>query len=196
MKRRRTIAMVASTAGLVALSACAAYAASDSDLAIFGKAPGKDKIFACFTRQYDAAHLASHPKQNVTTMALLINSYIQDDGTRLYELEIGVQFRKQSKLLQLSGACDPSTEGKTALSCGVDCDGGHIDVRVKDAQSMLVSIPDGARTWDPSSSEEPPPNKATFGTDDKLFRLDRASLKDCMPEALDDDTKAAMSAAQ
>jgi len=68
-------------------------------------------------------------------------------------------------------------------------------VRVKDAQSILVSIPDGARTWDPSSSEEPPAN-ATFGTDDKLFRLDRASLKDCLPEALDDDTKAAISAAE
>ena len=43
MKRCRAIARVASTAGLLALSACAAYAASDSDLAIFGTAPGKDK---------------------------------------------------------------------------------------------------------------------------------------------------------
>ena len=192
----RVIAPVACTAALLTLSSvAAAFAGSDSDLALFGKDPGKDKVFACFTRQYDAAHLTGHPRQNVTGMMLLVNSYVDDDGARLYELEIGVQFRKQAKLFQLSGVCDPLTRGKTALSCGFDCDGGHIDVRVKDAQSILVSIPDGARTWDPTSAAEPPAG-ARFGTDDKLFRLDRASLRDCLPEALDDDTKAAISAAK
>jgi hypothetical protein len=185
--------MVASTAGLLALSPCAADAASDSDLAIFGKTPGKDKIFACFTRQYDAAHLAGHPKQNVTEMAMLAQTY-QNDSEREYELEIGVRFRKQTKLFQLSGVCDRTADGKGALSCGFDCDGGHIDMRVKDAQSILVAIPDGAHTWDPTAAEPPP--DAKFGTDDKLFRLDRASLQDCLPEALDDDTKAAISAAK
>jgi hypothetical protein len=188
------IAKVVCGAGLLALLSPPAIAASETDLALFGKAPGKDKIFACFTRRYDAAHLAGHPKQNVTDMALLAQTY-EDDSGRVYELEIGVRFRKQGKLFQLSGTCDGTINGKTALSCGFDCDGGHIDVRVQDAQSILVSIPDGARTWDPSSSEEPPAN-ATFGTDDKLFRLDRAGLKDCLPEALDDDTKAAISAAK
>ena len=130
MKRRRVIASLASAVGLLMLASPAALAASDGDLALFGKDPGKDKVFACFTRQYDAPHLAGHPKQNVTTMALLVNSYVEDDGTRLYELEIGVAFRKQAKLFQLSGVCDPLVKGKAALSCGFDCDGGHIDVRV------------------------------------------------------------------
>ena len=195
MNHRRVIALATAATGLLALLSLPALAASDGDLAaFFGKDPGKAKAFACFTRQYDAAHLAGHPKQNVTDMALLAQTYLDDNG-RQYELEIGVRFRKHTTLFQLSGACDGTVNGKNGLYCGFDCDGGHIDVRVKDAQSILVSIPDGARTWDPSSSEEPPAN-ATFGTDDKLFRLDRASLKDCLPEALDDDTKAAMAAAR
>jgi hypothetical protein len=194
MKRHRGIAPAACAAVSLGLSALPVHAASDGDLALFGRDPGKDKVYACFTRQYDAAHLAGHPKQNVTGMALLVDSY-EDDSGRQYQLEVGVRFRKQPTLFQLSGACERTVDGKTALSCGFDCDGGHIDVRVKDAQSILVSIPDGARAWDPSSSEEPPAG-AKFGTDDKLFRLDRANLHDCLPEALDDDTKAAIAGAK
>jgi hypothetical protein len=192
MKRRKAIAPIASAASLLTLLSLPALAASDSDLAIFGKVPGKDKIFACFTRQYDAAHLAGHPKQNVTEMTLLAQTY-QNDSEREYELEIGVRFRHQTKLFQLSGVCDRTADGKAALSCGFDCDGGHIDMRVKDGQSILVAIPDGARTWDPTAAEPPP--DAKFGTDDKVFRLDRTSLRDCLPEALDDDVKAAISVA-
>jgi len=169
-------------------------AASDSDLALFGRDPGKDKVYACYTRRYDAAHLKAHPKQNVEDMTLLVDSYIDGDSGRQHLLEIGVHFRKRQTLFQLSGACGSTVDGKTALSCGFDCDGGHVDVRVKDAESILVSIPDGAQTWDPGESE--PPADARFGPDDKLFRLDRTSLRDCLPEALDDDVKADLSAAK
>jgi hypothetical protein len=193
MDWRALTAPLACAAALLAVSSLPALAASDKDLALFGKDPGKGKAYACFIRHYDATHLAAHPKQNVGDMTLFVNSSIDADGGRQYELEIGVHFRKRPTLFQLSGACGGSAGGKTALSCGFDCDGGRIDVRVKDAQSILVSIPDGARTWDPSSSEDPPAD-AKFGTDDKLFRLDRTSLHDCLPEALDDDVKADIAA--
>lgn len=195
MEWRALTAPIASAAALLAVSSVAALAASDKDLALFGKDPGKGKAYACFTRHYDATHLAAHPKQNVGDMTLFVDSAIDADSGRQYTLEIGVRFRKRPTLFQLSGACGGSVGGKTALSCGFDCDGGHIDVRVKDAQSILVSIPDGASTWDPSSSEEPPAD-AKFGPDDKLFRLDRTSLQDCLPEALDDDVKADIAAAK
>ena len=111
---------------------------------------------------------------------------------RQYTLQIGVHFRTRPALFQLEGGCGAATEGNVGLNCGIDCDGGVIDVRVKDANSILVSIPDGAQTLDPNSGDEPPED-AKFGLDDKLFRLDRAKLQDCLPLVSDDDIKAEIS---
>jgi hypothetical protein len=194
MKQARLVMTAAVAVAGMAASPLPGMAASDSDLALFGRDPGKDKVYACYVRRYDAAHLKAHRKQNVEDMALLVDSYVDGDSGRQYLLEIGVHFRKRQTLFQLSGACDSTVGGKAALSCGFDCDGGHVDVRIKDAQSILVSIPDGAQTWDPGDPE--PPADARFGADDKLFRLDRAKLQDCLPEALDDDVKADISAAR
>ena len=54
---------------------------------------------------------------------------------------------------------------------------------------LVKTIPDGARLWDPETDETPPEN-ARFGVDDKLFRLDRAPLADCLSIISDDETKA------
>jgi hypothetical protein len=193
MERRVQIGTIASGAVLLAASSMAAAAASSSDLALFGKDPGNGKAYACYTRHYDAAHLAAHPKQNTREMTLFVNSFVDSEMGRQYTLEIGVSFRKSKKLFQVSGGCGLSDDGKNALNCGIDCDGGNIDVSVKDADSILVSIPDGARTWEPESGEEPPPD-AKFGPDDKLFRLDRTALQDCLSLIADDDIKAEIAA--
>jgi hypothetical protein len=168
-----------------------ALAASAGDATVFGKVPAGGKLYACYTRAYDKAHLASHPKQNTRDMALFVNA-ADEDGSQ-YVLTIGVHFRKSPKLFQVSGGCSRSDDGKGTLHCGVECDGGQIDVSVKNEKSVLVSIPDGARTWDPESGDDPPAN-IRFGVDDKLFRLDRASLKDCLPVISDDDIKAEIAA--
>jgi len=193
MNRRSMIATLASAVGLLTASSLGAAADPESERALFGKDPGKDKAFACYVRHYDKAHLKSHPKQNVVDMTLFVNSYPDAEMGRQYTLDIGVHFRTRPAQFQLSGGCSAAMEGKTGLNCGIDCDGGVIDVRVKDANSILVSIPDGAQTWDPTSSEDPPPD-AKFGLDDKLFRLDRTKLQDCLPVISDDEVKAQISA--
>ena len=190
MKRRLPIRLIASTVMLYALSPAAAFADSDNDLVLFGKDPGDAKAFACYTRRYDAPHLASHPQQNVRDMTVFVNSFYDKDVGRQYDLEIGVHFRKRKALFQLSGGCSASADGTSALTCGIDCDGGRIDVQIKDATSILVSIPDGARTTDPG---EPAPKGTQFWSDDKIFRLDRTRLPDCLPLVSDDD-KAAVAA--
>jgi hypothetical protein len=83
---------------------------------------------------------------------------------------------------------------RNAVNCGVDCDGGEIDVKLKDDKTVLVSIPEGARVWDASSDddEEPAEGRGHFGADDKLFQLDRTALTDCLSLAGDDDDKAAI----
>ena len=80
------------------------------------------------------------------------------------------------------------------MSCGIDCDGGHIDVRVKNETSLLVEIPEYARIYDPADNEEENrselPKNARFGADDKIFRVDRTDLRDCAPLIYDDEVKA------
>lgn len=181
-------------AAFLAASCAGALAASDADIALFGKDPGDQPAYACYTRHYDAAHLAGHPKQNVVDMTLFVDSYIDGDYGRQYSLSIGVHFRRSLTLFQLAGGCSTSDDGQNALNCGIECDGGHIDIRIKDANAILVSIPDGAATWDPDSDE--PPDVERFGVDDKLFRLDRTALPDCAPIIYDDEAKAAILAGE
>jgi hypothetical protein len=192
---RLTIAL----AVILCSGAAAVAGEADTSIAIFGTDPGAGRAFACYTRAYDAAHLKAHPKQNVTDMMLLVSSLVDPDNGRQYSADIGVKFRSTPTQFQADSGCSISDDGKSALNCPIDCDGGQIDVRLRDASSLLVSIPDGAQTWDPNNPDAEPDaaanNGAHFGADDKLFRLDRSTLSDCLSLSLDDDTKAALTAA-
>jgi len=189
--------LLAASIALALFSVTPAFAVSSTDLALFGKDLGNDRAFACYERHYDPAHLKAHPKQNVTDMTLLVDSKVDDQRT--YDLSIGVSFRKVKTQFQVSGSCSGTIDGKALLDCGVDCDGGMINVRLKDANSILVDIPYGARTWDPTTDEDTDPGTdnpaAQFGPDDKSFRLDRVSLKLCS-NLVNDDEKALLSDAQ
>jgi len=169
---------------------------------IFGHGLGKAKGYACFKRIYTADHLKSHPQQNVRTMLLLVTGAgaVEAETETRYTAGIGVTFRKVGARFETYGDC-PSLkvaaqlgEGdKDALACSIDCDGGHIGVRLKDGKTVLVSIPDGARITEAGKDDEEGSDaRKRFGADDKLFRLDRTGLADCLPLAGEDDDKAAL----
>lgn len=184
--------LVALAGGVVLL--CAPAFAGSADEALFGARVGDTRALACFVRHYDSTHLVSHPQQNVSDMLLLVDRPEAEAGSSSwYTLALGVNFRKIDTQFQVSGGCSGG-DGTTLLNCGIDCDGGQIDVRVRDTDSVLVDIPYGARTWDPESDEDPPAG-AAFGSDDKLFRLDRTDLAQCIGLAYDDDVKAQIAAA-
>jgi len=180
------------------LLAGSAHAASNTDLALFGKDPGGDRAFACYARHYDQLHLKLHPKQNVTDMTLLVDSSVDDQ--RYYTLTVGVGFRKVADQMMVSGSCNGTIDDQALLHCGVDCDGGQIDVRLKDENRILVDIPFGARTWNPNAPLDAEPDagvppEAAFGPDDKTFRLTRAPLSRCI-NLINDDDKSLLAAAQ
>ena len=178
---------------IAAPSAASAGAASDI-VKIFGRDPGMSAAHACFIRHYTKAHLASHPKQNVTDMVVYVGK--GDSTDQYYSVNMQVNFRQLKKPFQVSGSCSAGDDGKKALSCGIDCDGGHIDVRVKNETSLLVEIPEYARIFDPSDLQTDEradvPDKARFGADDKIFRVDRTDLKDCAPVIYDEAVKASV----
>jgi hypothetical protein len=166
---------------------------------LFGRVAEDKPIHACFTRVYDAGHLAQHPQQNVRTMLVMVRADV--DPPR-YALRLGVTFRKNGAHFESAGGCGAihdtadtggvATSGAAAVAhCGVDCDGGSIDVAIKDAKSVLVSIPTGARIWRPGSVNDSDHSKR-FGADDKVFRLDKTALTECLRLADDSAEKASM----
>jgi hypothetical protein len=178
----------------------AAYAQESKDdeafqQRLFGRALDSKQIHACFSRVYDAGHLAQHPRQNVRTMLLLVRASFESDQPS-YALRLGVTFRKSGAHFDSAGNCgsihDTSQVGGAAgvAHCGVDCDGGSIDVAIKDAKSVLVSIPNGARIWRAGSNDKDEAKR--FGADDKVFRLDKVALDECLRLADDSKEKAAM----
>jgi hypothetical protein len=182
--------LLASMVFIAAALPAAVHAGSSDDVVkLFGRDPGTGPAYACFVRRYTKAHLASHPDQNVTTMLAYVSK--QEGADPYYGVNLQVNFRQLSKPFQVSGSCSENAE-TGALGCGVECDGGSLSVRVKNEQSILVDIPDSVRLFDPSASDEfaDLPKGARFGADDKLFRLDRTALSDCIPVIYDEETKA------
>jgi hypothetical protein len=161
---------------------------------LFGRALDKKPIHVCFSRVYDATHLAQHPRQNVRTMLLLVKGNIEED-TPSYQLRVSVTFRKSGSHFESAGSCgsihDADKGGSGIAHCGVDCDGGQIDVSIKDEKSVLLSIPEGARFWRAGSDNDTDQRKR-FGADDKVFRLDKTALTECLSLADDDKEQAAM----
>jgi hypothetical protein len=198
------VALLAALTVVIAGTNFSARAGSTEDEAfqkrLFGRALDAKKAHACFSRAYDAGHLAQHPRQNVRTMLLLVTGDSGSDTGPDYGLGIGVTFRKSGTHFESAGNCgaihDTTDVGGSAgvAHCGVDCDGGRIDVAIKDASSVLVSIPGGARLWRAGSAgvDEDVPGKArqNFGADDKVFRLDKVALSQCLPLASDNKEKA------
>lgn len=197
--------LIALGIGLAALLAAFPTFADDMSIInqVFGKDPGKDHVFACFTRHYDPAHLKAHPKQNVTDMTLLADSPYdgEADAARSYSLTIGVNFRTLKKQFQAYGGCDGTDAAQKSLNCYIDCDGGSIKVRPKDTNSILVDIPTGARIYDPTAPADADPDtgvppKAEFASDDKTFLLARVPLDQCVGLVDDDDKQALLDAAK
>jgi hypothetical protein len=158
---------------------------------LMGRAPGKGETVVCFSRVYDDAHLAAHPKQNVRSMVLKVSVGHDDPGK--YSLTIGVDFRHARRPFETSGDClNPEAQadanGAFGVHCAVACDGGGIGVALKDNGSVLVSIPDGARVWSPNANSDET-RRGAFGEDDKIFRLDRADSRQCLSIADDADEK-------
>ncbi|MDO6963594.1 hypothetical protein [Rhizobium alvei] len=182
-------------AGLAALLPAATSARAESDVErIFGHIAASGEAYACFSRHYTKAHLASHPEQNVTDMLVYVTRQVGPDP--YYSLNMQVNFRHIRKPFQISGGCSESEDGRQTLGCGVECDGGSLAVRVKDESAILVEIPDQVRIYDPSADADDEtngadsiPRNARFGADDKLFRLDRTDLKDCLPVIYDEETR-------
>ncbi len=153
---------------------------------VFGGPVSPDsKTYACFTRAYDSEHLAAHPQQKVSVMKLLLTAEQDTEEHEMnYSFRLGVKYRNKTGNYDSSGDCghgkfsDEKTN-EAMLGCGVDCDGGGIDVLMaKDDKSAIVKL-ERIRIWKDNNYDEDAARDLVAGADDKVFRLDRTTLQDC-----------------
>jgi hypothetical protein len=198
--------------GLVAAAAALSAAPlradeqADTDFArrFFAGNAGKPKAYACFTRRYDAAHMAAHPQQKVAVMRLLITSEkVPDDQYLNYSFRLGVNFRDQPGDFDSSGDCghappvrnadtDPMPAAGIDFQCDVDCDGGGIAVNLANGDNSVIIKLDRVRIWKSSDPDGAAPQALQGGADDKIFRLDRTNLDECKSLVTDRKELAAM----
>jgi len=204
---RSVIAVVALVAGFVMLMR-AATAQEDGKLdpaqdaafmqRVFAAAPGKDKTYACFTRVYDAPHLAAHPKQKVSAMKLLVTTEIDDETkAQRFSFRLGLKYRTRSGNFDSSGDCSHAsigegTKGQPRIHCSVDCDGGGISFGLTPDNKSAMLYVEQVRIWRNGNVDEEASDSLVGGADDKVFRLDRIRLDDCASLVEDRKELAAM----
>jgi hypothetical protein len=205
---RSAIAVVALVAGFVVLMRAATAQEegkldTEQDAAftqrLFAAVPGKDKTYVCFTRVYDPAHLAAHPKQKVSAMKLLVTSeQSEEDKTwQSFSFRLGLKYRTRSGAFDSSGNCGHAsiteeTKGQPRISCGVDCDGGGISFGLTPDNKSAMLYVERVRIWRDNRPDDEASTSLVGGADDKVFRLDRTKLDECASLVEDRKELAAM----
>jgi hypothetical protein len=176
----------------------AQQAETDFAKRVFADTIDKATEYACFSRHYDAQHLAEHPLQKVSVMKLLVSAERDAGDKKLaYSFRLGVNFRNRPGDFDSSGDCahltgDDATKQKIDFGCGVDCDGGGISINLaQDNASVIVKL-EAIRIWKGKDNDDDAATELKAGADDKVFRLDRANVNDCASLATNRKELAAM----
>lgn len=158
----------------------------------------KGKSFVCFSRRYDAAHLAQHPGQKVTRMTLLVSAeMVPEDSAPAYSFAVGLNYRDRKGDFETSGSCghpvaSEVSADKLQLACGVDCDGGGLSVEMTNADKSVIVRIEHMSIWKSGASDEDERTGFGAGPDDHVFRLDRVDVQQCRPLMNDEDKAASM----
>jgi hypothetical protein len=71
-----------------------------------------------------------------------------------------------------------NTGDEIRLGCGVDCEGGGIQVAMKDEKSALIRL-ERIKIRERNKPDDDASHDLVAGADDKIFRVDRADLHEC-----------------
>lgn len=150
---------------------------------MYAGTPG-NTAYACFVRHYDAEHLARHPKQKVAAMKLLVSAETFQADEQLHNsFRLGFRYRHRSGDFDSSGSCHHTVltkdGGEVRLGCGVDCEGGGVGIALsKDDKSVIVRLA-SIRVWLHNKPDDEAERSLVAGSDDGIFRLDRADNSEC-----------------
>jgi hypothetical protein len=120
---RSTSTIAAFLAGFAPLDQAAAASSGNEFLAhVVGHLYPRGESFACFTRQYDAAHLAAHPRQQVIFAKALVDAHFRDSslpgGYSGYMYQVSLAFRFRSRKEADGGTQEPR-QAEIRQTCSV-----------------------------------------------------------------------------
>jgi hypothetical protein len=153
------------------LVACLAVGALVSPVA------AAENPLGCFVRNYDRAHLASHPHQRVTNVRLLIKPAPRGQP-HAYEFSLQMKVRGNNQTLSTEGQCDKRGAG---LECMVECDGGGVNVSPRPGHVMMSL--ERIRMATCGNAEDENAIEIEGGKDDRVFRIDRVNEAACRKPA-------------
>lgn len=138
--------------------------------------------FACFSREYDDAHLSAHPQQQVAFVRALVAARAPATPSPMYQVTLAFRFRGRAETLTAVAECGGG-KPPDSVRGGARCAGpGDAETRLALAgrQAVVMTIPGGADLWAPGPTDQRHDTVANpFGPDDKAFRLVRTDLKQC-----------------
>jgi hypothetical protein len=118
--------------GLVTLAMCLA-------LPVAAKSP-RDQMFPaeswCYARSYSKAHLAEHPVQQVTDIALTPDRGTDSDP--MLRLVLKLKLRGLDEVFEAVSYCE--NEGGDTLYCAVEGDGGGFAVTPAKGGAVLMTV--------------------------------------------------------
>jgi hypothetical protein len=206
MNRVLTIAALATAAILASLSPSHAEngpppidpaKGAAFDTRMFGAPVGKKAAYACFVRHYDEGHLRQHPLQKVAAMKLLVTAQdLPKEQSSAYSFQLGIKYRNRKSAFDSSGYCRHTVAAddgdELRLGCGVECDGGGIEVALpKDNKSATVRL-ERVRVWRHNNPDPESGHDLVAGDDDNIFRLERADASECASLVTDRKVLAAL----
>jgi hypothetical protein len=188
---RKSPLVIAACLSLLATAAVAQSAGEGRKLddfarRMFATRSFDQKTYACFTRTYDAAHLARHPRQMVTAMTMLVAAErLPEDGQLSYSYKLRIKFRDRPGDYASSLQCgharmsDVKREG-VQVSCHDGCEAGGIAISLAPAaKAIIVRLEDVAVWLADKPQDEAAPFDFKSAAEDRVFRLDRVDTETC-----------------
>ena len=80
------------------------------------------------------------------------------------------------------------------IECSAACEGGQVDIKLKDDGSVWLTFPHDAGIWSPTEAGDAVVKPTGLGADDLVFRLDRAAGAACVPLTSDAEAAKALRA--
>ncbi len=122
----------------------------------------------CYGREYSRAELAKHPKQTVEMIKAKLLKYSADPSMESRGMKIEVRLKGQEGLNFHAEFSCHEYDGK--LMCGIDCDGGSVDIAQFDPKTMTLKNNGFVVAGGCGEDEQTKFLKALKGGDD-LFKL-------------------------
>jgi hypothetical protein len=113
-----------------------------------------------------------------------------------YSFRLGVKYRRRSGNFDSSCYCNhviaEDAGNEVRFGCGVDCEGGGINLALsKDSKSAIIRL-ERIVIWNRNKPDDDAADALLAGADDKIFRVDRAELRECAELVTDRQELAAL----